>query len=113
MARVRHWFGEIKGFSQISQLLQAISLGAPVDIAPGGDLQAKLACGNHPSSKSHTGAIHARIVQDVVNGRALAFKRSSVSDIRGLRVSPLSAVEGRKLHIIHDLMCAGMVIVRV
>ena len=42
-----------------------------------------------------------------MNGRAFAFKRSSVSDIRGLRVSPLGAVEGRKLRIIHDLTFAG------
>ena len=42
-----------------------------------------------------------------MNGRALAFKRSSVSDTRGLRVSPLGPVEGRKLRIIHDLTFAG------
>ena len=70
-------------------------------------MQTEIAYGNHPSSESHTGAIHAQIVQDVVNGRSLAFKRSFVSDIRGLRVSPRGAVEGRKLRIIHDLTFAG------
>ena len=85
-----------------------LSTAAPVDVAPGGDLQAEIAYyGNHPSSESHTEAICAKIVQDVVNGRAVAFKRSSVSDIRGLRVSPVGAVEGRKLRIIHDLTFAG------
>ena len=42
-----------------------------------------------------------------MNGRTLAFKRPSVSDIRGLHVSPLGAVEGRKLRIIQDLTFVG------
>ena len=42
-----------------------------------------------------------------MNGRALVFKRPSVSDVRGLRVAALGAVEGRKLRIIHDLNIAG------
>ena len=83
------------------------SPGAPVDVAPGGDLRAKLPCGNHPSSESHTGAIRAETVQDVGNRRVLAFKRSFVSDIGDLHVSPLGAVEARKLRIIHDLTFAG------
>ena len=92
-------------------MLQAISPGAPVDVTQGGDFQIQTEYGTHPSSESHTvGAIRAKIV--LVSGRALAFKRSSVSDIPGLRVSPLSAVEGRKLRIIYDLMFAGMGIVR-
>ena len=40
--RVRHWFSEIKGFSQISRPLQVLSLGAPADVAPGRDLQAEI-----------------------------------------------------------------------
>ena len=84
-----------------------LSPGAPVDVAPGGDFQAKIAYGNYPSSKSHTGVINANIFQDVVDGRSLAFKRSFVSDIRGLRVPLVNAVEGRKLRIIHDLTFAG------
>ena len=107
VASVRHWSGESKGFPQISRLLQVLSPGAPVDVAPGGDLQAKIAYGNHPSSESHTWAVQAKIVQDVVNGCALASKRSSVSDTRGLRVSPLDTVEGMELRIIHGLTFAG------
>ena len=97
VARVRHWFGEVNGFPQISRLLQVLSSDVPLDVAPDGDLQAEIAYGNHLSSESHTRAVRAKIVQDSVNRRAFAFKRSSVSDIRGLRVSPLGAVEGRKL----------------
>ena len=76
-------------------------------MAPGGDLQAEIAYGNHPSSESYAGAIRAKIVQDAVNGRTLVFKRSSISDIRGLSVSPLGAVEGTELRIIHNLTFAG------
>ena len=60
-----------------------LSPGAPVDVAPGGDLQAETAYDNHPSSESHTGVIPAKLVQDAVNGRTLAFKRSYVYDIYG------------------------------
>ena len=84
-----------------------LSPGASVDVAPGGDLQGGIAYGNHPSSESHTGPIRAKIIQDAVNGRAVAFMRSSFSDIRCLRVSSLCAVEGRKQCIIHDLVFAG------
>ena len=80
--------------------------GAPVDVALGGDLQAEIACGNHPSPESHTGAIRAKIAQGLVDGLALMSKRLSVSDIGSLRVSPLDTVEGKKLRIIHDLTFA-------
>ena len=85
-----------------------LSSGAPVDMAVAGDLQAEIAYSNHPNSESYTAVIHAKIGYDIVNGHALAFKRSSiVSDIRDLCVSPLGAVEDYKLRIIHDLAFAG------
>ena len=43
VACARHWFGEVKGFPQISRLLQVPFHGAPVNLAPSGDLEAKLA----------------------------------------------------------------------
>ena len=42
-----------------------------------------------------------------MSGNALAFKRSSVSDVHGLCASPMGAVEGRKLPIIHGFTFAG------
>ena len=75
-------------------------------MAPGGDLQAEITYGNHLSSKSHTGAIRAKSIQDIVSGRALAFTHLSVSDIRGLHISHLGAVDGGKLRIIHDVKFA-------
>ena len=42
-----------------------------------------------------------------MNWNAFAFKPSSISDTRRVRVSPLGAVEVRKLRIIYDLTFAG------
>ena len=42
-----------------------------------------------------------------MNWNAFAFKPSSISDTRRVRVSPLGAVEARKLRIIYDLTFAG------
>ena len=54
---VRHWFGAVKKFPAIRQLLHVWSPGAPVGIARGADLHAELAYGNHPSVASHEVAI--------------------------------------------------------
>ena len=70
----------------------------------GGNLTAELAYGNHPSVAAHAVAVHRNICADVVHGRALVFKLSSTSDIRGLRVSPLAVVP--EFRIIHDLTFA-------
>ena len=105
VAHVRHWFGEVKEFPQ-HDVCYRISWrhgrrGAARRFSD------RIAYGNHPSSESQTRAIRAKLVKDVLNGHALAFKRPSVSDIRGLRFSRLGAVEGRKLCTIHDLTLAG------
>ena len=73
----------------------------------GGGLLTKTANGNHSYFELHAGVTCAKIVQDVVKERALAFEYSSVSDISGLRVSPLGAVQERMLCIIHNLTFAG------
>ena len=102
MARVRHWLGEVKWLPYLSRLSQVLSPDAPFDVAPGSDLQATIAYVSNPISKSRMGAIRAKLFQDIINGRALAFDPSSVFDIRGLRNSPLGAVESRKRRIIYD-----------
>ena len=40
---VRHWFGAVKKFPAIRQLLHVLSPEAPVGVARGGDLHAELA----------------------------------------------------------------------
>lgn len=51
--RVRHYFGDVQQFPLIDQLLQSLNPGVPVDVAPGGDLDAELRYGNHPSVLPH------------------------------------------------------------
>jgi hypothetical protein len=63
--------------------LQVLSPGAPVDVAPGANLQAEITYGNHLTPSHTKGAIRAKIVQDAVNGRTLAFS---------ICLSPISAV---------------------
>lgn len=106
--RVRHWFGSMKRFPQEQVLLRMLSPGVPVNVKPGGHLQAEIDYGNHPSTEGHADTIRAKVVQDVANGRALVFNRASAHEIRRLRISPLGVVEGRKLRIIHDLTFAGV-----
>lgn len=100
-------FGVVKTFPQIDQLLRALSPGVPVDVAGGGDLEAELAYGNHPSILKHTEKIVAKIASDVVLGRALVFDVKFISEVLGVRVSPLGVVEEPKFRIIHDLTFAA------
>ena len=100
---VRHWFGTVKKFPRVDQLLRVLAPGSPVCVARRGNLTAELAYGNHPSVAPHAVDVHQKICADVVHGRALVFKLSSASDIPGLRVSPLAVVLEPKFRIIHDL----------
>lgn len=71
-----HYFGEVEGFPQISRLLRVLPLGAPVDVTPGGNLQAYLAYGNHHSAALHVSTIRAKIGQDAIDGRAIVLERT-------------------------------------
>ena len=57
---VRHWFGAVKKFPAIRQLLHVLLPGAPGGVARGGDLHAEIAYGNHPSVASHEVAIQKK-----------------------------------------------------
>ena len=92
---------------KLISLLRALSPGVPVDVHKGGDLHAELLYENHPSSGLHSSPIHEKIVSDVIDGRAIVFKRQFAHDIIGFRVSPLGVVEQPKLRIIHDLTFDG------
>lgn len=78
-----------------------------MDVEPAGDLRAEINYGNHPTTELHAEAIRANIIEDIVYGRGLVFRRSFVTEIHDLWVSPLGVVEGRKLRIIHDLAFTG------
>ena len=103
---VRHWFGTVKNFPRVEQLLRVLAPGSPVCVARGGNLTAELAYGNRPSVAPHVVAVHQTICADVVHSWALVLKSSSASNIRGLRVSPLAVVLKPKFRIIRDLTFA-------
>ena len=103
---VRHWFGTVKKFSRVDQLLRVLAPGSPMCVARGGNLTAELAYGNHPSVAPNAVAVHQYICADIVHGRDLVFKLRSASDIRGSRVLPLAVVFKPTFRIIHDLTFA-------
>ena len=103
---VRHWFGTIKQFPAITQLLRVLSSGSPVCVARGGDLNTELDYGNHPSSLPHEGAIVEKVCANEDFGRALVLDLGSAAEIRGLRISPLAVVLKPKFRIVHNLTFA-------
>ena len=106
LATVRHWFGSVKQFPSISLLLRVLAPGAPVGVSGGEDLTTEIAYGNHPGIAQHDVAIHKKICEDVVHGRALVFDLRFAGEILGLRISPLSVVLEPKFRVIHDLTFA-------
>ena len=80
--------------------------GAPVGVSGGGDLTAEIAYGNHPGISQHDVAIHEKICEDVVYGRALVFDLHFAGKILGLCISPLSVVLEPKFRISHDITFA-------
>ena len=103
---VRHWYGTIKRFPAINQLLRVLSPGRPVCFDRGWGLPIALDYGHHPSALPHAGAILEKVCADVSFGRALVFDLGSAAEIRGLRISPLPVVLEHKFRIVHDLTFA-------
>ena len=100
---VRHYFGNVKVFAHIDRLLRALDPGVPVDVAPGGDLDAELSYGNHPSVLPRQQQIREKIVADVLLGQAVVSDAEFIREVQGVRVSPLGVVDEPKFRIIHDL----------
>ena len=71
---VRHWFGDVKKFPAIFQLLRVLSPGSSVCVARVEDLFSELAYGNHPSVASHD---DDKVCADVIHGRAWFLIRVS------------------------------------
>ena len=58
---VRHWFGTVKNFPRVDQLLRVLAPASPVCVARGGNLTVELAYGNHPSVAPHAAAVNQTI----------------------------------------------------
>ena len=63
---IRRYFGELKGFPQIDELLTIVSGGVPVIAPPSrADLNAALQYGNHRSAQAHLPLIWKKLAEDV------------------------------------------------
>ena len=101
---VRFWFGRLKGFPRVEEVVKIITNEARVDVAREGDLSAAIAYGNHNSTQAHHNLNVGKIFDDVRLGRAFASPRSMACAIPGLRLSPMGiVVSPSKRRIIHDL----------
>ena len=101
---IRTWFGDIKGFPEIDQLVHIAEHGAPVHVDGVGDIGAALAYSNHSSVGAHVDRIVAKIAEDVKFGHAFVFPIRAAASIPGLRLSPLGVVVSTsKVRVIHDL----------
>ena len=103
-ARIRFWFGRMKGFPRVEQLADIAEHGAPVHVDGSTDIGAALAYSNHRSVAPHSDIILAKLFDDVRFGRSIIFPRSEAHTIPNLRLSPLAVVVSpSKTRIIHDL----------
>lgn len=108
LASVRSWFGDRFEFEHIELLLEVVHSGAPVAVSGEGDITAALTYGNHSSAFRYSSDILAKIVDDVLMGRAFVFPRTAAALIPSLRISPLTvAVSPTKIRICHDLSFDG------
>ena len=55
---VRHWFGTVKDFPRVDQLILVLGPRSVVYVARGRNLTAELAYGSHPSVAPHAVAVH-------------------------------------------------------
>ena len=67
---IRRYFGEIKGFPKLAELITIVSGGVPVIAPPTqADLESALRYGNHRSAEEHLPLIWKKIGEDVRTNR--------------------------------------------
>jgi len=100
---VKHYFGVVKKFPMISELLHIIEKGVPVKTSQSKyDLEKALKYGNHRSIQEHLPRVWKKIIEDVKRNRCLVFHKAAATDVDGLQVAPLGAVVTNKVRLIHD-----------
>ena len=103
LSQVEHYFGLIKGFPAITELVDIIKNGVPVktsvtDLDPTRAMQ----YGNHSTVAEHMDLVWKKLYEDIRRNRVLVFERESAASLKGLRVAPLGAVVTHKVRIIND-----------
>ena len=100
---IQRYFGDLKGFGTINDLITLVTKGVPVKAAPvGGGLDRALRYGNHRSAAKHLPAIWKKLGEDVRRKKCLVIQKSAAYEIPNLRASPLGAVITHKVRIIND-----------
>ena len=100
---IRQYFGDLKGFGAINDLITIVTRGVPVKVAPArADFERTLRYGNHRSDAEHLPAIWERLSEDVWCQKCIVIRKEAAHEIPWLQVSPLAAVVNHKVWIIHD-----------
>ena len=101
---LQRYFGDIKGFGAVDELVMIVTGGVSVNaVAFGADLERALQYGNHSSVTENLSAIWENIGDDVRRQKILMTQESAARDIPNLRLAPLAAVVTHKVLKINGL----------
>ena len=102
---IRRYFGDLKGFGAVDELVRIVTGGVPVHAAAtGADLERVLQYGSHPSVNEHVPAVGKKIGEEVRRQKCLVIiQKSAAREIPNLRVCPLAAVVTHTVRIINDV----------
>ena len=102
-AQIQRYFGDLKGFGSIDELITVVTRGIPVKAAsPGVGLDRVLQYGNHRSAAEHLPVSWEKLSEDVRRQKCLAIKKSAAHAIQNLRLSYLGAFVTHRVRIIND-----------
>ena len=100
----QQFFGDLKGFAAVDELIMIATGGVPVHAAATGvDLTRAFQYGNHPSANEPLPAVWLTLSEDVQQQKSFVILNSGVQEVPKLRVSPLATVVTHKVRIIKDL----------
>ena len=101
---IRRYFGELKGFPKIDEMITIVSGGVPVIAPPSqADLESALRYGNHRSAEEHLPLIWEKVGEDVRREKCLVLENTAAYEIPNVRVLPLGAVVTHKVRVVNDL----------
>ena len=96
--QIQRYFGNLKGFEAIDELITIVTAGVPVHAAATRvELDHALQYGNHRSANEYLPAIWEKLGEDVRHEKCLVIRKSVAPEIPHLRVSPLWAVVTHKV----------------
>ena len=102
--QIRQYFGDIKGFRDIDELITILTSGVPVPVtASRAELDRAIQYGNHSSAIEQLPAIWEKLGDDVRREKCLVIRKAAAHEIPNLRVSPLATVVTHKVRVINDL----------